>query len=64
MKMSEETQKARMAERVKRYDELRLLSKEQLLNRAWRLYRVSSISLKDSKRDLMYAVLDREIPIF
>lgn len=64
MKMSEETQKVRMAERVKRYDELKKLSKEELFAKLYRLDRLTSSTVKDSKRDLIYAVLDREIPIF
>ena len=64
MKMSEEQQKARGEQRIRRYDELKQLSKEELYQKARRLYRISSISPNDAKRDLIYAVLDAELPVW
>lgn len=57
------TQQTQMDARAARYDELAKRSKDDLLALFSRLRRVHALSTRDSKRDIICAILDVELPV-
>ena len=49
-------------ERAKRHDEIKKLSKEELLRRIDQRMRIHSLTTKDPKIELVYGLLDAELP--
>lgn len=50
--------------RITRYNELKAYTKEELLQKARILFRgVTNLTSKESKRDIITAILDVELPV-
>jgi len=52
-----------MQKRAQRYEELRSLSREALLERVRQLYRVHSVTESTARWDIITMILDAELPV-